>query len=567
MVDWIKKIIIAPTFAEAGETRRANILNGVILTLIVGTSLFLCLNFLVTGQFRLVNGLLFFGLPLIAKLVMHRGQVRLSGLFLASAMWVGLAIVVYGSGTIGVTFAAFLLPIVIISVVVGGDYGLLMTGLTILLGGVLPYLQALSPLTMTFRPLALQESLLFYTFLMFYIAFILRATTNTLNEMLKLVHQNEQSLTESNRELQTIRASLEQRVEARTQRLETVASLGERLSSILDLDQLLNELVTQVREKFNYYHVHVYLLDDSRQYLIMRAGYGEAGAKMKAAGHNISLNAVTSLVARAGRTGEIVIVGDVHQALDWLPNPLLPDTLSEIAVPIILEGRVVGVLDVQDNEIGRFDESDAALLRSLANQVAVAIRNAQLFTKVETALAEAHSLQEQYIQQAWQKSRLHFKQTHYHYVSPATSLTPLDEEKMADIRQHGRTANQPFIISPEIDSDEAGQLVAPVVWRNQVIGAINFRFTDDQRSWTEQELAIIEAVINQMAQTAENMRLFDNARQLATSEQVIREITNKLRAAPDLSRLVEIATEELGRRLSATHAKIELGFEPSHTNH
>jgi len=186
--------------------------------------------------------------------------------------------------------------------------------------------------------------------------------------------------------------TLELRVLERTQRLEVVATLSERFNAILDLDILLHELVHRVQENFDYYYVHIYLIDSHHENLVMEAGVGHVGTELKAKGHWIPLNAKTSLVARAARTGEVVAVGNVREAPDWLPNPLLPDTQSEISVPIVVDDEVVGVLDVQSNKVNGLDEGDATLLRSLANQVAVAITNARLFDEIEHRAAElAHA--------------------------------------------------------------------------------------------------------------------------------------------------------------------------------
>ncbi len=185
---------------------------------------------------------------------------------------------------------------------------------------------------------------------------------------------------------------LESRVIERTKRLETMATLSEHLNAILDTQQLLAELVNQIKEKFNYYHVHVYLLDESGQSLVMVAGSGEVGAIMKAQGHTIPMEALKSLVVRAVRSREIVNVDNVQQALDWLPNPLLPNTACEMAIPLIAEGRVLGVLDVQADKVAGLDDSDANLLRSLANQIAIALNNAWFFEQTQTALAEAEEL-------------------------------------------------------------------------------------------------------------------------------------------------------------------------------
>lgn len=182
--------------------------------------------------------------------------------------------------------------------------------------------------------------------------------------------------------------SLEQIVQERTHRLEIIANLSGYFNTILDFDHLLVELVTRIREQFDFYHVHIYLLDQAKQDLIMSAGVGEAGAKMKAQGHHILLDAPASLVARAAREKQAIRVDDVRHDPTWLPNPLLPDTHSEMAVPIILEDEVVGVLDVQDCHLAGFDSSHASLLGSLANQVAVALRNAELFEQVQQRAQE-----------------------------------------------------------------------------------------------------------------------------------------------------------------------------------
>ncbi len=186
--------------------------------------------------------------------------------------------------------------------------------------------------------------------------------------------------------------SLEQRVRERTHQLEIGASVGERLSAILSLDELLVEVVNQVKKEFDYYHTHIYLLDEQTRNLVLAEGTGEAGVVMKRQSHSIPLNASTSLVAQAARSGEVVSVDNVRETEAWLPNPLLPDTYTEMAVPIIREGQVVGVLDVQDDEIGGLDEGDANLLRSLAGHVAVALTNARLFEENQTTLKETETL-------------------------------------------------------------------------------------------------------------------------------------------------------------------------------
>ncbi len=185
--------------------------------------------------------------------------------------------------------------------------------------------------------------------------------------------------------------TLEDQVRERTHRLETVATLSDHINSMLDMEQLLNELAYRVREEFDYYHVHIYLLDKVHQNLVVVEGTGKAGVEMKARKHHIALNATTSLVARAARSNEIVIVDDVQETADWLSNPLLPNTRSEMAVPIIREGKAIGVLDVQSDTIAGLDEGDSRVLRILADHISVAISNTRLFEQTQQAREQAET--------------------------------------------------------------------------------------------------------------------------------------------------------------------------------
>jgi GAF domain-containing protein/HAMP domain-containing protein len=359
-------------------------------------------------------------------------------------------------------------------------------------------------------------------------------------------------------------------LESRTRRLEIIANLSEQLTSILNLEELLAAVVQQTQQNFGYYHVQIYLFDDDEQHLIVAEGSGLAGQEMKARRYRIPLSAQTNPVARAAHTGQMVQVGNVREIDGWQPYPHLPDVYAEIAVPIIIEGQRVGVLNVLEDEIAGLDEGDANLLRSLANHVAVAIRNARLFAQVEQALAEAHLAQERYTQQVWQRPK---QIKPYLYQQPDAPL--LVEETLTEAKRQALSLSQTtamVLSDPQAEPEAASGhaiLAAPVRLGQNKIGAFQLHrtdITDGQSPWTNDDLALIEAVLDQVAQTAENLRLFEETRDRAARERTIREITDKLRAAPNLKQLVEIATEELGERLAAKYTKLELGFEKSAGN-
>ncbi|MBN1430684.1 MAG: GAF domain-containing protein [Anaerolineae bacterium] len=185
--------------------------------------------------------------------------------------------------------------------------------------------------------------------------------------------------------------ALEDRAISRTRDLEIAAQVSQEVSRNLDLDKLLPRMVNLTKGRFKLYHAHVYLLDDATETLIMEAGAGQAGKTMRKSGHSIPLGAPKSLVARAARTGEPVIANEVWKEDGFLPNPLLPHTKSEMAVPMLAGQKTIGVLDVQSEQANRFAEDDVHVMSTLAGQVAIAVENARAFDQVRKTQAESEA--------------------------------------------------------------------------------------------------------------------------------------------------------------------------------
>ncbi len=190
-------------------------------------------------------------------------------------------------------------------------------------------------------------------------------------------------------------AHIEQSVvdlQQQAQAINTSSEVSRRLSTILNPAELTTAVVELLQLTFKFYHAHIYLYDEEREYLVMAGGTGEAGRAMLDNDHKIE--AGKGLVGRTAVNNKPTLVPDVTADPNWLPNPLLPETKAEVAVPIVLEDEVLGVLDIQHNVTDGLDQADVSLLASVANQVAIGLQNARLFTQAEQERAQMQAILE-----------------------------------------------------------------------------------------------------------------------------------------------------------------------------
>jgi GAF domain-containing protein/HAMP domain-containing protein len=217
---------------------------------------------------------------------------------------------------------------------------------------------------------------------------LLATTFNNMSAQLKNTLDGlEQTVAERTKELEEAQKTMAKRAAE----LQSVAEISTKASAATNVDELLQNLVELTKSSFNLYHTHVYLVDQSQKKLVLAAGAGDVGKQMVNDKRSIPLDHPHSLVARAARTLQGAISNDVTREPDFLPNPLLPETRAEMAIPIIFGDSILGVLDVQADHVNRFTDEDIAIKTTLAGQIAVSLQNVRSFAEVQ-ARAEREAL-------------------------------------------------------------------------------------------------------------------------------------------------------------------------------
>jgi nitrate/nitrite-specific signal transduction histidine kinase len=185
-------------------------------------------------------------------------------------------------------------------------------------------------------------------------------------------------------ELRGLYQDLESKVEARTQQLEAAAEVGRAATSILSADELLARTVDLIRDRFGYYHVSIFMLDETNRWAVLQEATGEAGAQLKERGHRLAVGS-HSLIGWVTANRQPRIALDVASDEVHFRNELLPDTRSEAALPLRVGERLIGALDVQSRSLNAFNQADIDVLQVLADQIAVAVENGRLFARQERA--------------------------------------------------------------------------------------------------------------------------------------------------------------------------------------
>jgi GAF domain-containing protein/HAMP domain-containing protein len=359
-------------------------------------------------------------------------------------------------------------------------------------------------------------------------------------------------------QLRELIGSLEQRVADRTRNLRAAAEVARATTSVLNPDELLRQTVDLVRERFDLYYVGLFLLDEERRFAVLRAGTGEAGQKMLARGHRLGVGG-DSMIGQCVAKAEARIALDVGEEAVRFDNPLLPETRSELALPLRSRGQVIGAMTVQSVEEAAFDEADIAVMQTMADQVAVAIDNARLLTESQAALEAERRAYGELSWQAW--SELLRARTDWGYRYASQSVTLVVGDWRPEMRQAERTGQSVQNLERAEGGDGMGgpTLALPIQVRGQVVGVLDFRKDESGERWTDEEIALLETLTDQLSVALESARLYQETQRRAARERLTREITDKMRRASSVEDIVQSAVDELHKALGTSRTFVRLG--------
>ncbi|HEX9840798.1 MAG TPA: GAF domain-containing protein, partial [Anaerolineales bacterium] len=332
-------------------------------------------------------------------------------------------------------------------------------------------------------------------------------------------------------------------IQRRATQFEVLAQVTQAITSVRDLQELLPRIAAVISEKFGFYHVGVFLLDGAHEYAVLSATNSKGGRQMLERKHRLRVGE-QGIVGNVTATGKPRIAMDVGVDAVFFDNPELPDTHSEMALPLKSAGLVVGALDVQSTEIGAFADEDIQMLTLLADQVSLAIENARLFDETRNALAEAEAVSRQFTREVW--GRLPNEQNLLGYRYNLIGASPLEKAVELTDSSNAKTTGKQV---------ESSQIAIPIELRGEIIGTLVVQ-SPSAEVLNQDQLDLIKAVAERVALSAENARLFEETTRRAERERLVSDITGKIRSANDPQTMIRTAMEELRNALGASHVEV-----------
>jgi GAF domain-containing protein/HAMP domain-containing protein len=378
--------------------------------------------------------------------------------------------------------------------------------------------------------------------------------------------------------------------------LQTAAEIARDISGSLELDELLLRGVNLIRDRFSFYHASIFLVDPHNQFAIIREATGEAGAQLKRMGHKLAVGS-KSIVGYVTGQGDVLVVNDALKDATYYANPILPDTRSEAAIPLKVGERILGALDVQSTQPYAFNEENLRTLEILADQLAVAVVNTELFAETQEHLSQ-HRLLHHITTSAASGSTLEdaldttVKGLQVTLGGDRVSILLLNKErKVLEMRAlmgyseeaenlvlpintgitgwaatHRKTlrvddvTKDPRYIT--VSENTRSEMALPLLYRNELLGVLNVE-SEQIAAYTENDEEMLGTLAGSLAAVIANARLLAQIRRQAERERMLYEVTSKIRRSTDMQSILATTASELARAIGARHTHIKLEVAPN----
>ena len=559
----IRRFFSPPVFEKDEDNFRARFINGFawLVTILFVIILAIYLKDPPKDATILVLSALII-VMLTAIYLLHRGNINASGIVIVTLSWLGLGIQAYSAdGVKDVIVIAYIAIALLASIAVSWRTGFIVTIASIGAIWTLALLEANHIITPRFQnPLDYSRDL---SFIFIAITALIYFSATSLQDSITRANKSEESLRISNQTLQELNQNLEARVSSRTTELElanqrnekrarqfeALAQVAHATTSNQNLEVLLPNLVELISKRFGFYHIGIFLLDEAREFAELRATNSEGGKHMLARKHKLGIGQ-SGIVGFVSATGKPRITLDVGDDAVFFNNPDLPNTHSETALPLRSGDQIIGVLDIQSIESNAFHEEDIEVLSTLADQVSIAIQNAQSFEASQELLKEAQRSSGAFLGESWrilqgQEESIGYQITE-NKLKPLTKATTSTQIKKA-------VAGKATVI----ENGENATLAIPIRLRDQVIGIMNMHVLEEHE-WDADEVDVAEAVAERLSLALEAALLLKSTQRSAEIERITADISTKIGATTQFDSILRTAAEELSRVLGSSEVLVQI---------
>ena len=544
MLNPILRFLRPPVFpADEDKTRKAKYANAIALAFLAAAIAFESILRLVISytDFTIMDSLVV-GLGVICGLslvLLRNGYVRFTSVLLVSMTWiVSNSVAATGFGLRDSSFTVNFAVILMAGLLLGWQASLVTTLISILAGFALAYAETNGLIHV--RAYSVRSFAQDMAFIFGLNAVLIYLLINGLENALKRSRLNLEELETANINLNQTQTELRGRsadlitansqLENRAKKLQAVAEVTRTAASLRDFNQLLASITAIIGHQLEYSHVAIFLLDEQRQYAILRSASTEIGLNRLSQGYRVAVGqlGVVSTVAQTGQARLASKIGADKSFLEAIQ--------SQLALPLKWGDSIIGVLDIQSLHADEFTEDDIATLSILADQVGIALQNARLFEESQRALREANLESLEASRRAWRGVAETSQTKGYRY--DGIKSEPLKENR-------------------QLDKDDENLLI-PVQLRGQTIGRMRLSASDRSHAWTEDELVMVKATAERVALALESARLLDEAQKRATREAFLSEVASKLSTSFQVDSILRDTVQELGQTLRNSTVTFQL---------